>query len=110
MSEPRPYAELNPIDAIKAEREYQEAKWGDANHDRELSFAEWALILSREVGETMEAAGECYWPQDRRPEVHYIDKLSNLRSELVQVAAVAVAMIEVVDATSITPPKHDIDI
>lgn len=99
MKEMRPYIDLDPLDAVRAERAYQQDKWGDANHERELSFADWALILSREVGEAMEALGRAHWPQDRDPDTSYGDKLLDLRSELVQVAAVAVALIEVVDTT-----------
>jgi hypothetical protein len=105
--QPRTYVDLGPLDAIAEERHYQDQKWGGANHDRKLTFAEWSLILGREVGEAMDAIGRVHWPHDRDPERTYLSKLMHLRSELVQVAAVAVAIVEVIDTTDIRGPQHD---
>lgn len=66
---------------IREERAAQDQKWGS---QREQSYPVWNTILSEEVGE---AAKEVL--EKRR------DKL---RMELVQVAAVAVAWIEAIDA------------
>jgi NTP pyrophosphatase (non-canonical NTP hydrolase) len=66
---------------INRERDRQDAKWGP---DRTLSGPFWNLILGEEVGEVAEAMLR--------------KDLADLRSELVQVAAVAVAMIEAIDA------------
>lgn len=101
MGTPRPYIGKTPLEAILAEREYQKQKWGDINHDLDLTFAEQALILSREVGEAMQSIGRLQWP-DLTPGGTPIDAaLADARSELVQVAAVAVAIIEVLD--DVTP-------
>jgi hypothetical protein len=62
------------LDWIAAERSRQDAKWGVQNHDP----GKWMLILLEEIGEFSKTALE------RAPS----------RCELVQVAAVAAAMIE----------------
>ena len=74
---------------IKEERQKQDIKWGEQNHKP----IEWIAILTEEVGEASKSALEahfqkCYWDAE---------KLKNYRSELIQVAAVAVAMIESLD-------------
>jgi len=70
---------------IQAERQRQDEKWGK---DRSRHPLEWLTILGEEVGEVNRAVVEahfseygksCWW---------------RYREELVQVAAVAVAMIE----------------
>lgn len=68
---------LNTIqDEIRAERLRQEQKWGEQNHD----FPFYAQILGEELGECSKA----FLEKDR----------ANLRVELIQSAAVIVAMIE----------------
>lgn len=64
------------------ERMSQEEKWGQQNHSPE----KWLLILMEEVGEFSKEA------LDTPP--HLGGKNPNLRAELVQVAAVALAMLE----------------
>jgi len=71
---------------IKEEREKQDIKWGEQNHKP----IEWIAILTEEVGETSKAALEahfekCFWDPK---------KLKEYREELIQVAAVSVAMLE----------------
>lgn len=61
---------------IKEERNRQDKKWGEQNHDPLY----WLGILMEEVGEASKAAIESDFPQYRR--------------EIVHVAAVAVQMIE----------------
>lgn len=64
---------------VKVERARQDGKWGEQNH-----WPSWYyLILAEEVGEVAKAILE-----------HREDEV---RAELVQVAAVAVAMIESLD-------------
>lgn len=70
---------------IDAERERQDAKFG-AN--RQQLPAEWLMILGEEVGEVNKAALEAHFNGE---------SLDNYRRELIQVAAVAVAMIEALD-------------
>lgn len=71
---------------ISAERDSQDAKWGNQFH----SMPVWSAILTEECGEAAEGA--------LRVEFHgEEDHLAHLREELVQVAAVAVHIIEKID-------------
>jgi NTP pyrophosphatase (non-canonical NTP hydrolase) len=70
---------MNVLDEVRAERERQDRKWGEQNHPLDT----WMTVLMEEVGE---AAQDVL--KGRTPE---------LRKELVQVAAVAVAAIEFID-------------
>lgn len=72
------------LEEVKEERARQDEKWGEQNHHP----AEWLMILGEEVGEANKAALEAHFNG-----VCY----SDYRKELVQVAAVAVAMIECLD-------------
>ena len=73
---------------IQDERSRQDAKWGVQNsHD-----FEWVSILAEEFGEAAQQANEANFTTGR-----YRGDFSNLRYELVQVAAVAVAWIECID-------------
>lgn len=69
---------------IVDERERQDLKWGEQNH----SPADWLMILTEEVGEASKAALEAKF--GGKP-------LQLYREELIQVAAVVVAMIECYD-------------
>lgn len=74
------------FEEIKVERLKQDVKWGIQNHKP----IEWIAILTEEVGEVSKAALEehfkkCYWD---------LTMLKEYRKELIQVAAVAIAMIE----------------
>ena len=72
---------------IERERDRQHAKWGTQRHD----FAVWITVLSEEVGELARAVLGY-----RAGEAPAFD-LDAMRAEAVQVAAVAVAMIEHID-------------
>lgn len=74
---------------VAAERASQEAKWGEQNH----SPAEWLMILGEEVGEVNKAALEVHFKYDKDSAKDY----KSYRAELIQVAAVAVAMVESLD-------------
>ncbi len=69
---------------IAKERKVQEEKWGEQNHN---PFT-WLSILMEEVGEASKAALEA-----EHGRFKYLS-LDEYRKELIQVAAVAVAMIE----------------
>lgn len=71
---------------IDAERDRQEAKWGAQLH----SWPVWAAILAEESGEVAEACLQAHW--------HEAGAMEHLREELVQAAAVAVQMLEKLDA------------
>lgn len=68
------------LGAVAAERRRQDEKWG---HNRSLSDLLWMTILNEETGEVARAILE--------------NQFGELREELVQVAAVAVAWIEDMD-------------
>ena len=74
---------------VLAERERQDAKWGEQNHD---PFT-WLAILGEEYGECCKEALEMKFANVEDPSGY----LANFRSELVQTAAVALAIIECLD-------------
>lgn len=75
-------------DDIAEERARQDRKWGVQRH----SWVEWMSVLTEEVGEAAHEANVLNWQEP-------IDtaRLTLLRSELIQVAAVAAAAIEHID-------------
>lgn len=79
---------IDVLKEVAAERERQEAKWGEQNH---TPFA-YLAILGEEVGEANKAALETFFEYERADTVY-----AEYRKELVQVAAVAVAAIECLD-------------
>lgn len=79
---------------VANERVRQDAKFGAAT-GRGHTFTDWFTILSEEVGEV---AQECI-----AIDLENADRYQELEEELIQVAALAVAMIEIVrDATGET--------
>ena len=76
------------ISDVCCELKRQREKWGEQNHAPEW----WLAILGEEVGEANKAALEAhfnsYYPQAKH---------GDYRKELVQVAAVAISMIECFD-------------
>ena len=80
---------------VVAERERQDRLWGPQRHP----WPVWAAILTEEVGEAAEAALHAYWSGDR--------DLAHLREELIQVAAVAVHIVQRIEAGDrIAPADH----
>lgn len=73
---------------ITAERASQDAKWGNQVH----SMPVWSAILTEECGEVAEAALVTAFRGDTA------EHLAHLREELIQVAAVAVHIIEKIDS------------
>ncbi|MGI8403939.1 MAG: hypothetical protein ACR2OE_04090 [Thermomicrobiales bacterium] len=97
MSEPRPRWGSDPLTSIRQERAYQFAKYpGGAAHDNAHTYAELALILGQEYGEAVDELKRLQWPEDF-PTYSAMNVLGRARSELIQVAAVAVAIIERID-------------
>jgi NTP pyrophosphatase (non-canonical NTP hydrolase) len=76
---------------IDDERERQESLFGNQVH----SWPIWAAILSEETGEVSEACLQVHWDGETA--------LAHLREELVQVAAVAVQMLEKLDSGEYVP-------
>lgn len=83
---------------IEAERAAQDAKWGEQNH----SPIEWAAILTEECGEVAKEALEYHFQQKKKSAEWSAEKLQAYRKELIQVAAVAVAMIESLERNEIS--------
>lgn len=77
---------------VEDERDRQEAKFGRQVHP----WPTWSAILTEECGEVAEACLVAHWGTE--------DDLVQLREELIQVAAVAVQMIEKIDAGEYPPP------
>lgn len=76
------------------ERMRQNQLWGKQDHDPFI----WLTILGEEYGESCKAALQaCHALSSKETQGTYRDKLSHLREELVQVAAVAVAAVESID-------------
>lgn len=76
---------------VSMERDWQDTKWGA---DRTQLDSIWLAILTEEVGESAEEVLAASWATG--PALDAI-RTHNLRAELVQVAAVAVAWIEAID-------------
>ena len=74
------------IDQILYERSMQDEKWGEQNHNP----VEWMSILMEEVGEASKEALENHFNPDTT-------NLCKYRHEMIQVAAVALSMIECLD-------------
>ena len=74
------------IDQILYERSMQDEKWGEQNHNP----AEWMSILIKKVVEASKEALE----NNSNP---YTTNLRKYRHEMIQVAAVALSMIECLD-------------
>ena len=92
---------INPIRVVLAEiideRIRQNNKWGEQNH----SLPEWIAILTEEVGEAAKEAVKYHHKETvegaRPTEGIQKERLENFRKEMVQVAAVAVQIIEFLD-------------
>lgn len=84
--EDRKVSRSNIFQNISEERELQDDKFGQ---DRNSDPFQWLAILGEEVGEANEAALHVRYDHD--------DPKDNLRDELIQVAAVAVAFVECID-------------
>lgn len=78
------------LEEVFEERCRQERKWGQQNHDLPRYFA----IMSEEVGEVAKAIVEHEWPGNEQSRGLL---LLDVRKELIQAAAVAVAMVERID-------------
>lgn len=75
-------------DVIK-ERKRQNNKWGEQNHHP----FKYLSILGKEFGEACKASNDAYdWKNG-----YWSKSLKHYRKELIQVAAVAVAMVECLD-------------
>jgi hypothetical protein len=78
------------VEEVAGERRRQEQKWGEQNH----APAAYLAILAEEFGEASKEVVEASFA---KTEAARADRLAKLRVELVQTAAVAVAMVECLD-------------
>lgn len=87
---------------VLAERARQDAKWGEQNHDPFV----YGAILTEEVGEFMQAALKArFESDDARISIGY---MQDMRAEAVQCAAVALAIVEMLDRGKWTWGGHRI--
>jgi len=75
------------VEDIMLERDAQDSKWGIQRH----SMTSWLVILGEEFGEVCKEVCDC-WTKGDSPELR-----RRMRQELIQVAAVAVAVLEQLD-------------
>jgi hypothetical protein len=85
------------LNAVVDERIRQELRWGIQRH----SWPEWTCILTEEFGEAAQMANQLLWANGATA-----IQLATLREELVQSAAVIVAMIEHLDEIAVTGPNE----
>ena len=83
--------QVQAMNDILAERQRQDRKWGEQNHHPLV----WVSILGEEYGETCQAVNETIF--DNGPLERKKGGLDNIRKEAVQVAAVAMALVEAID-------------
>ncbi|MNW53171.1 hypothetical protein D3C74_307220 [compost metagenome] len=79
------------IQSVIQERVRQDAKWGEQNHEPMA----WMGILGEEFGELCEAVNETHF--NNGAEARKKGGYENMRTEAVQVAAVAISFIEALD-------------
>ncbi|BFH59424.1 MazG-like family protein [Paenibacillus azoreducens] len=82
---------MNPWVSVAKERQRQEEKWGQQDHEPMM----WMGILGEEFGELCQAVNETHF--DNGPEARKKGGYENMREEAVQVAAVAISFIEALD-------------
>jgi len=79
------------FDEIHAERVYQDHKWGGPPHDDKHTNHDWVAYIIRYLGRTI------VWPWES----------CVFRTNMVKIAALAVAAIEWVDRLEAPPKEHD---
>lgn len=79
------------FESVVSERARQDAKWGEQNHEPPI----WIGILGEEFGELCQVVNETWF--DNGPEEQQKGGYANMRAEAVQLAAVAVAFVEMLD-------------
>jgi len=84
------------LEEVYAERAFQDGKWGAERHQNVL---EWLGILAEEFGEFSKEAVEYHFTGTYgRTPAHYHQRM---RAELIQVAAVAVAIVQALDRNAV---------
>lgn len=85
------YGVNGAIQSVIEERNRQDAKWGEQNHEPHF----WSGILGEGFGELCEAINETIF--DNGAEARAKGGYENMRREAIQVAAVAVGFVEMLD-------------
>lgn len=86
------------LEEVAGERFRQHGKWGEQHHGLPM----WMAILMEEVGEAAKEVNEATSRLSRYP--HAVESLRKLHVEMVQVAAVAAAILEDLNAHPDLPP------
>ncbi|MDQ3613903.1 MAG: hypothetical protein M3412_06190 [Chloroflexota bacterium] len=89
------------LQAVADERIRQNLLWGVQRH----SWPEWMCILTEEIGEAAQNANQLHW-ESGKTAIQLATLREELREELVQSAAVIVAMIEHLDEIAATGPNE----
>ncbi len=88
-------ARENTLDAVREERRQQFIKWGKQVRDN----GTWLKILCEEFGEVAEAMLDLQFPNPKGGKTNE-EKIAHLRLELIQVSAVAAAIVQQIDTGS----------
>jgi NTP pyrophosphatase (non-canonical NTP hydrolase) len=88
------------LDAIAQERIVQTQLWGVQRH----TFPNWIAILTEELGEAAEAVLKFTFPEADRSTLGPRELVDQIRTELVQLAAVATAVVEQIEWAWNTDP------
>jgi hypothetical protein len=88
------------LQSVLNERKRQDSKWGVQDH----SLDRWVTILGEEFGELCEAVLETGFSFSSKSSE---EMLRNIKSEAIQVAAVAVAMLECIGRSSDKKPMYN---
>ena len=91
------------FDAIQAEIERQDARWGGLEHDKGHEPFAWIAILTKRLGKAFDAS-EAWLVTEPRWAHLLTDRHVEMRRRFVQVAAVAVAAVRAIDAA--VPVEH----
>ena len=97
--ETKDFTQARAVGYVLAERDKQEEKWGEQNHDPITYLA----ILTEEVGEFAQAALETKFGGKN-------GGLSNMRKEALHTAAVALAIVECLDRMKWEWPDKEKDL
>jgi hypothetical protein len=98
----KPDLTFSALVSVRNERVAQDNKWGTQRH----TWPEWLVILGEEYGEVCAAVCEHRWGTPLSYE-DWQEKRDGIRHELVQLAAVAVAIIEHIDDEPDEPTEAD---
>lgn len=79
---------------IQAERDYQDAKWGGPEHDKQHGFWDWSNYITKFHGRAVEAMMEFFNARHRGEPLHVEGIRRKVRRQLIKVAALCIAALE----------------